>query len=80
LSGTPNKRFALCVFIRTGGFPDEHHIGIRIADTKNRLRPASDKMRALEATTDASLNFSETGCFVRTWLDRAVWNLVEAFG
>lgn len=49
LTRAANKRLTLLVFIGSGGFPDEHEIGIRIAHAEDDLRAGFDKMRTPRA-------------------------------
>jgi len=59
LAGSPYERLALRVFVRSGRFADEHQVGIRIANSKNRLPSRACEMRTFQTNTDSRLNSSE---------------------
>jgi hypothetical protein len=54
LTGSPDERLTLCIFVCSGGFTDEAKLGTWASNTKDRLLTASGQFR----TTRTTRNFT----------------------
>jgi hypothetical protein len=59
LSGAPDERFPLLIFVCARRFTDEHQVGVRISDAEHGLRPRTGEMRTFRASANAFANGAE---------------------